>query len=123
MSQPGSCERCGAQLLPDAVYCGRCGHPAGRPYPPINANPDVPVSAYSGLVALLLCFFLGYLGIHRFYVGKIGTGILYLVTGGLFGIGWLIDLIIIAMGRFRDYYGFRLVVWEQPVSGPGLGPA
>ena len=123
MSQPGSCERCGAQLLPDAIYCGRCGHPAGRPYLPIDRNRDNSVSAYSGLVALLLCFFLGYLGIHRFYVGKIGTGILYLVTGGLFGIGWLIDLIIIAMGRFRDYYGFRLVVWEQPVSGPGLGQA
>ncbi len=55
--------------------CGRCGHPVGRPYRPINVNPDQPVSAYSGLVALLLCFFLGYLGIHRFYVGKIGTGI------------------------------------------------
>ncbi len=55
-------------------------------------------------------------------MGKIGTGILYLVTGGLFGIGWLIDLIIIATGRFRDYYGFRLVVWEQRISGPGLGP-
>lgn len=123
MSQAGSCERCGAQTLPDAVFCGRCGHPVGRPYRPINLNPDEPVSAYSGLVALLLCFFLGYLGIHRFYVGKIGTGILYLVTGGLFGIGWLIDLIIIATGRFRDYYGFRLVVWEQRISGPGLGPA
>jgi len=120
MSQPGSCERCGAQLLPDAVYCGRCGHPVDRTYQPVRHDPYEPVSAYSGLVALVLCFFLGYLGIHRFYVGKIGTGLLYLVTGGLLGIGWLIDLIVIASGRFRDYYGFRLVVWEEPVSGPGL---
>ena len=44
-----------------------------------------------GLPALLLCFFLGSLGIHRFYVGKIRTGILWLVTGEILGIGWLID--------------------------------
>lgn len=108
----GSCERCGAQTLPDAIYCGRCGHPVGRA---VRNLPDAEVSSYSGLVALLLCFFLGYLGIHRFYVGKIGTGILWLVTGGLFGIGWLIDLVVIACGRFRDYLGYRVVVWEEPV--------
>jgi hypothetical protein len=115
MNQPRSCERCGAQLLPDAVYCGRCGHPVGTPYGHARFDPDAPVSAYSGLVALLLCFFLGYLGIHRFYVGKIGTGILWLITGGLFGVGWLIDLVVIACGRFRDYLGYRVVVWEEPV--------
>jgi len=120
MNQAETCERCGTQLLPDAVYCGRCGYPAGRPYHTVSYEPDRPLSAYSGLVALLLCFFAGYLGIHRFYVGKIGTGILWLITGGLFGAGWLIDLIVIACGRFRDYRGNRLVVWEEPVSGPGL---
>jgi hypothetical protein len=50
-------------------------------------------SGRSQLVALLLCIFVGGLGIHRFYLGYTGLGILYLFTAGLFGIGWFIDLI------------------------------
>lgn len=46
---------------------------------------------YDYSVAWILLTFLGLLGIHRFYLGKIGTGILWLVTGGIFGIGWLYD--------------------------------
>ena len=54
---------------------------------------------------LLLCLLLGVLGIHRFYVGKIGTGILMLITFGGFGIWAFIDLIIIACGSFKDKEG------------------
>ena len=70
------------------------------------------VSEKKRLVALLLCFFLGALGIHRFYVGKIGTGILQIVTiCGFFGIWVLIDLIMIIVGKFTDKQGKVLETW------------
>ena len=68
-------------------------------------------SKKSRLAALLLCFFLGGLGIHRFYVGKIGTGIIWLFTFGLLGIGAFIDLIIIAVGTFKDKEGKNVIEW------------
>jgi TM2 domain-containing membrane protein YozV len=62
-------------------------------------------SQKSFVAALLLCILLGTLGIHRFYAGKIGTGILQLLTFGGLGIWTLIDLIIIAVGKFTDKEG------------------
>lgn len=78
----------------------------------VNINVGSPmISEKSRTAAALLCFFLGYLGIHRFYAGKIGTGILWFFTGGIFGIGALIDFIIILCGSFKDKYGRVIERW------------
>lgn len=62
-------------------------------------------SEKNGIVCLLLCLFVGPLGIHRFYVGKTGSGVLMLLTLGGCGIWTLIDLIMIIIGSFTDADG------------------
>jgi TM2 domain-containing membrane protein YozV len=69
---------------------------------------DQSVSEKGFVPTLLLCFFLGAFGIHRFYVGKIGTGILMLLTLGGLGIWTLIDFIMIAVGSFQDKSGLPI---------------
>ncbi|NLA86291.1 MAG: TM2 domain-containing protein [Clostridiales bacterium] len=70
-----------------------------------------PVSPKSRLAAFLLCFFFGYLGIHRFYVGKVGTGLIWLFTAGFFGIGLIVDFIMIIVGSFTDQSGLFVMNW------------
>lgn len=59
--------------------------------------------------ALILSIFLGALGVDRFYMGYVGLGILKLITGGGFGIWWLIDVIMIATKSLKDSNGLPLV--------------
>ena len=61
------------------------------------------------LVTLLLCLFVGVLGVHRFYVGKIGSGVAQLLTMGGCGIWSLIDLVMIITGSFKDAEGRDLL--------------
>ena len=69
------------------------------------------ISPKSRLVTSLLAWFLGGLGVDRFYLGKIGTGILKLVTGGGFGIWWVIDLIMALAGARKDKEGRPIKKW------------
>ena len=69
-------------------------------------------------VALWLNIPLGVFGAHRFYVGKIGTGILQLCTLGGCGLWWLYDLILIASGEFKDENGQRLIKWSRDEMDP-----
>jgi len=112
-NQTKFCKHCGAKIPVDAILCTSCGrqveelkNDSASPNIVINnTNSNVNTNtigagmgrAKSKWVALLLCFFLGYFGAHKFYEGKVGMGILYLFTFGLFGIGALADLITIVM--------------------------
>lgn len=71
----------------------------------VNTAAPAGKSEKKKMTALLLLIFLGFLGVHRFYVGKVGTGIVWLLTWGVFGIGWIIDLIKILTNKFTDKEG------------------
>ena len=66
---------------------------------------DIIVSPKKRTTAFLLCLFLGWIGAHRFYVGKFGTGILMWITGGGCFIWWFIDFIVIVLDKFKDKDG------------------
>lgn len=115
------CINCGKEFKEDVKFCPECGMAQGETRSttmgrenlglPQNTN----TSPKSRTIVALIAFFLGYLGIHRFYVGKVGTGILQILLTCCFGLGciWaLIDFIIILCGNFTDKAGLRITSWE-----------
>ena len=124
------CKKCGKDIG-DNYSCPFCGygekpqkpmHMNSVPKKPQNTQPvqsevftPIPPSQstimYSDKnkwVAFFLCLFLGFFGIHRFYVGKVKTGVLWLFTFGVFYVGWIVDLIMISSGKFKDNYGYLM---------------
>jgi TM2 domain-containing membrane protein YozV len=63
----------------------------------------------SWVVTILLCVFLGWLGVHRFYTGKFWTGLLFFLTGGFFFVGILVDFVMIGAGHFREKNGLLIL--------------
>jgi len=84
---------------------------AAKPSSEPESSPDDNVSKKSRTVAALLCWFFGIIGVHRFYVGKVGTGIVQILTFGGFTIWLWIDFIMILCGKFKDKQGQQLSKW------------
>jgi DNA-directed RNA polymerase subunit RPC12/RpoP len=114
------CQKCGSEIAEGGAFCPTCGTLVGQvtqgTNQPIIVN-VVNTNSYGGhgnypyrskWAAFFLCLFFGGLGIHRFYVGKNGTGIIWLFTIGLFSFGWITDLLLILFGAFRDKAGYPL---------------
>lgn len=77
------------------------------------------MSEKSRFVTFLLCWVLGIFGGHRFYVGKTGTGVIWLLTLGCLGIGVLIDLIFILLGKFYDAQNKPVLAWFRICDAEG----
>ncbi len=119
-SEKKFCKYCGEQIDKECVVCPKCGkqiESLGTNTPNIIVNNSSSASASASAVvrpviygrpknkwvALCLCIFLGFFGAHKFYEGKIGMGILYILTLGLFGIGIFVDFILILL-KPNPYY-------------------
>lgn len=124
------CQHCRKIIGKECIICPECGKqveyigmspqmanldatpsiPKAPSTPPLRMSPyAIPPrnttqysSPYNKSTTLLLAVFFGFLGIHRIYVGKLGTGLIWFFSFGLFGIGWLADIIQIASNSFKD---------------------
>ena len=76
-----------------------------------STGPAMGASPKSRMLALILCVFFGIFGVHRFYARRYLMGVVYLFTAGLLGIGWVVDVVLIALGRMRDGDRLRIANW------------
>ena len=112
------CASCGAPLKgAECLYCGKVDkelfqeganqppqlnqqHATGTSTMPVEDQAQKP-NKEQAIIKFVLCFFLGYFGVHYFYEKRIGLGLLYLFTGGLFGFGWFIDCIRLLISMIK----------------------
>jgi len=99
------CADCGKKISKKALACPNCGSPAQTNVTPTNETPS---NDNRFLTTILLCWFLGVFGVHRFYTGHTTIGVLQLLTLGGCGIWAIIDFIIIVTGNFKDSNGVKI---------------
>ena len=100
------CRECGKQISVKASACPYCGYVMKRcDYNQSTSAKASNRSEKDWLTTFLLCWFLGQFGIHSFYAGKIGIGVVQLLTCGGCGIWWLVDFITIIVGSYHDGEG------------------
>lgn len=112
--QQFQCPRCGSLVYYGIPNCASCGQPLSwQPQP--SMTPVAPYAQYispkSRLAVTLLAWFVGVFGIHRFYVGKVGTGLIQLFTFGGLGIWAFIDFILAVIGDFKDNNNLPIKKW------------
>ncbi len=96
------CHNCGAKIDVNAELCPQCGV---RQPAPGSKSASQQEQQNKWIITLILCWFLGVFGVHRFYTGYVGIGIIQLLTLGGCGIWTIVDFIIIAIGNYKDADG------------------
>jgi hypothetical protein len=110
MSTTQQCTYCSALMPQKAQFCQKCGARIHLKEQLPTEHLKIKRNKKSAKIALALCILFGFLGGHRFYVGKTGTGLLALVTGGFLGLWTIIDLISIIQNKFKDKEGHSLIL-------------
>jgi len=96
------CHECGQTINAKAEICPKCG--VRQPNSTYKTE-EQKENENRWIITLLLCWFLGVFGIHRFYTGHIAIGVIQLLTLGGCGIWVLVDFIILIVGNFKDAEG------------------
>lgn len=116
MNAANFCSQCGAHIKHGVEFCPNCGikiDPTEKNSPSSNQH-VIRYSAKSSKITFILCLFLGMIGAHRFYVGKIGTGFLMIITAGGFGLWVLFDLLTLINNKFEDKQGNLIELSKSP---------